>query len=189
MAEIICQICYEKGGLFGKKKIIMFNNKYVHTGCYKLLREKQFAQIIQNFNSEFEAMIEFKYSKLKKTKVRYFFGKDEHQIHSKDFFEYSNKNYLHMLIIPSTKQSSTKWIKKGDFDVGDNFESGYALRIVLTKNDAELRSGIINILQKYGFGCLPAAHTLHCHLNNNCPNDEEAKELLKRIVNDITKSV
>ncbi len=201
MGKITCQICCRKRiSLFGNK-IIEINGEYVHQKCYEEQKKRkqaarealkedkvsaQFTSILKDFQSELEAMIQFEYSGFRDINARYFFGNEKSDtIYSKDFIEKSNTNIVYFKIIPSAKQYSTNWIKKGLHDVGDNFESGYTIQVTLRKNDEKLRKNITKILKKYNFGCLPAAFSFHCHMNKENPTYDEAKKLLQDIVNEV----
>lgn len=202
MGKITCQICYKKRiSLFGNK-IIEINGEYVHQKCYEEQKKRkqahreaikedkvstQFTLILKNFQSDLEAMIQFEHSGFRDIKVRYFFGNEKSDVvYSRDFVEKSNTNTVYLKMMPASKQHSTNWIKKGVHDVGDNFESGYTIQVTLRKNDEKLRKNIITILQKYNFGCLPAAFSFHCHMNKENPTSDEAKKLLQSIVEEIS---
>lgn len=178
--DYYCQECYD---------ILEDNKKIINEDKRETKARENFSKIIDNFKSEFEVLLEFEYSKLNKTKVRYFFSRDgSEKIYSKDFTVNSDKNYAHLIISPSGKQHSTNWNTNGNYEIGDNFEAGYTLQVTLNKNDEKLRKNIINILQKYRFGCLPSSYSIHCHLDSNSPNEHEARELLQKIIKDISES-
>ena len=91
---------------------------------------------------------------------------------------------VHFHIEKAGKQYGTIWNKPKDTGrlQGDNFESGYTLIVSFNKNDSELKSVLIKKLGKMDFGSLPSEYTLDCHLNEEHPNDERAKELLEKIM-------
>jgi len=148
----------------------------------------RFTQIKFDFDNELEALLEINYSNPRQTKVRLFFGKEgKETIYSRDYIESSGNNFIHFRMIPSPKQRSTQWVKKGIHDVGDNFESGYTLELFMRDADKQLRKFLIDLLMSKGFGCLPASRTIHCHLDDDHPNDDKAKEHLENILYEITR--
>ncbi|HXV67024.1 MAG TPA: hypothetical protein VD731_07365 [Nitrosopumilaceae archaeon] len=151
-----------------------------------VLERENFSKISFRIATGLEALIEIDFIIPTKAKVRLFFGKEgSESIYSRDYLESSKNNFVHIKIMPSKKQSSTQWIKKGTHDVGDNFESGYTIEVFLRDADSELRKFLVNILNSRGFGCLPTARTIYAHLNDDNPNEDKAKEILKNIVDEI----
>lgn len=154
-----------------------------------VLERENFSKIKFNFENELEAVAEINYSNPTKSRVRLFFGKEgKETIYSRDYLESSKNNFVHVKILPSRKQYSTQWIKDGTQDVGDNYEAGYTIEVLLRDAEPELRKYLINILSSNGFGCLPSARTIHGHLDDNNPNEDKAKEILVNILNQITKA-
>lgn len=147
-----------------------------------------FSQIKFDFKNEDEAVIEIDYKKPVEFRTRLFFGKDgSDKIYSKDYLEKSESNFIHLKVIPSKKQNSTSWIKKGLHNVGDNFESGYTVAILLRDADPKLRKYIIDVLNSFKFGSLPTARTIYAHLDDDFPHDGKAKEYLEKITREISK--
>ena len=148
----------------------------------------RFTQIKFDFDNDLEALLEINYSNPRQTKVRLFFGKEGKQtIYSRDYIESSGNNFVHMKMIPSHKQNSTQWIKKGTQDVGDNFEAGYTLEIFIRDADKQLKKFLIDLLRSKRFGCIPTARTIHAHLDDAHPSGDKAKEHLANILNEITR--
>ena len=144
-----------------------------------------FSEITSSFNSDFDALIALAYNDPTKIKSKLFFSHDAKTgIYSKSFESFSNNNMLHFHIEKAGKQYGTIWNKPKDTGKlqGDNFESGYTLIVNFNKNDSELKSILIKKLGRMNFGSLPSEYTLDCHLNEEYPNDERAKELLQIIV-------
>jgi hypothetical protein len=144
-----------------------------------------FSKITSSFDSDFTAVIAMTYDEPTKMKSKLFFSNDEKMgIYSKDFESFSNNNVVHFHIETAGKQSNAAWIKPKDTGKtqGDNFEAGYTLIVSLNKNDSELNSFLIKKLGKINFGCLPSEYSLLCHLDENYPTDERAKELLQEVV-------
>jgi hypothetical protein len=144
-----------------------------------------FSKITSSFDSDFTAVIAMTYDEPIKMKSKLFFSNDEKMgIYSKDFESFSNNNVVHFHIEKAGKQSNAAWIKPKDTGKtqGDNFEAGYTLIVSLNKNDSELNSFLIEKLGKINFGCLPSEYSLLCHLDENYPTDERAKELLQEVV-------
>lgn len=136
-----------------------------------------------NFESGLEAIIEINFKDEQKIKSRYFLSKKNKDIiTSRDFFETTDTNFFHLLIEVSRKGENTTWNKKGEKEVGDNFESGYTLVITLKFDDRFLRYVLIENLKEFGFGALPSAKTIHCHKDSSSPTTIDAKNLLREIV-------
>jgi len=147
---------------------------------------KNFSQIKFKLESELEALLEIDYANPAQKRTRLFFGKEGNEtIYSRDYLESSKSNFVHLKILPSKKQHSTQWVKEGTQDVGDNFEAGYTVEILLRDAEPLLRKYLIDILNSFGFGCLPAARTLHGHLDDPYPTEDRAKEILKEIINKV----
>ncbi len=144
-----------------------------------------FSKITSSFDSDFTAVIAMTYDEPTKMKSKLFFSNDEKMgIYSKGFESFSNNNVVHFHIETAGKQSNAAWIKPKDTGKkqGDNFEAGYTLKVSLNKNDPELKSFLIKKLGKINFGSLPSEYSLLCHLDENYPTDERAKELLQKVV-------
>ena len=144
-----------------------------------------FSKITSSFDSDFTAVIAMTYDEPTKMKSKLFFSNDEKMgIYSKGFESFSNNNVVHFHIETAGKQSNAAWIKPKDTGKkqGDNFEAGYTLKVSLNKNDPELKSFLIKKLGKINFGSLPSEYSLLCHLDENHPTDEGAKELLQTVV-------
>jgi len=145
----------------------------------------KFSKIVSSFNSDFDAFVTFAYTFSTKIRTKLFFSHDEKTgIYSKEFESFSNNNVVHFHIEKAGKQYGTIWNKPKDTGrlQGDNFESGYTLVVNFNKNDSKLKSIVIKKLGKMNFGCLVSEYTLDCHLNEEHPNDERAKELLEKVV-------
>jgi hypothetical protein len=145
----------------------------------------KFSKIISSFNSDFDAFVSLAYNEPTKIRTKSFFSHDEKTgIYSKAFESFSNNNVVHFHIEKAGKQYGTIWNKPKDTGrlQGDNFESGYTLNVTFNKNDSVLKSILIKKLGKMNFGTLPSEYTLDCHLNEEYPNDERAKELLEKVV-------
>lgn len=198
-----CDACHKRGNSkHYKKQIVENTDGKFHRECYhqlvkrkeglkkaeqELKRDSDFNKIIQNFDSGFEAIIEIQYDKSHKSRSRYFFGNEKNELtQSKDFFIDIKKNYLHICLIPTEHKFLTHWNKeKGNFNIGDDFDAGYSGIISFKKEDSELRTKIINLFMKHGFGCLPSSYTIHAHKNDENPNQEDAKKILRDIVNEL----
>ena len=145
----------------------------------------KFSKITSSFNSEFDAFVTLAYNEPTKIRSKLFFSHDEKTgIYSKEFELFSNKNVVHFHIEKTGKQFDTNWNKPKDTGrlQGDNFESGYTLIVNFNKNDSKLKSILIEKLGKLSFGSLPSQYTLNCHLDDDFPTDERAKELLQKVV-------
>jgi len=145
----------------------------------------KFSKIISSFNSDFDAFVTLVYHEPSTVLSKSFFSHDKKTgIYSKSFESFSNNNMVHFHIEKAGKQYGTIWNKPKDTGKlqGDNFESGYTLIVNFNKNDSELKSILIKKLGRMNFGSLPSEYTLDCHLNEEYPNDERAKELLQIIV-------
>ena len=144
-----------------------------------------FSKITSSFNSEFDAFVTLAYNEPTKIRSKLFLSHDKKTgIYSKEFESFSYNNVVHFHIEKAGKQYGTIWNKPKDTGrlQGDNFESGYTLIVSFNKNDSELKSVLIKKLGKMDFGSLPSEYTLDCHLNEEHPNDERAKELLEKIM-------
>ena len=160
-------------------------NGFDADGCMQFELTSRFSNITSSFNSDFDALVTLAYNEPTKIRSKSFFSHDgKTGIYSKAFESFSNNNVVHFHIEKAGKQYGTIWNKPKDTGKlqGDNFESGYTLIVNFNKNDAELKSILIKKLGKMNFGSLPSEYTLDCHLNEEYPNDERAKELLQIIV-------
>ena len=155
------------------------------SGFLKFEITSVFDETISKFDSDFSAVIGLAYNEPTKMKSKLFFSHDKKMgIYSKEFESFSNKNVVHIHIEKARKQSNANWIKPKDTGnkQGDNFEPGYTLIVNFNKNDTALKKFVIDELNKLKFGSLTSGHTLHCHLDEDFPTDERAKELLQKAV-------
>ena len=160
-------------------------NGFDKYGLKQFTPTSKFLETVSSSNSDFDAFVTLAYNEPTKIKSKLFFSHDKKiGIYSKSFESFSNNNMVHFHIEKAGKQYGTNWNKpkKTDFDQGDNFESGYTLNVTFNKNDSKLKSVLIKKLGKINFGSFPSEYTLDCHLNEEYPNDERAKELLHKVV-------
>ena len=168
---------YDKEGQYSEPLFWKFNEQFAITSIFM-------KTLIEN-TSDFDAMVTLAYNEPTKIRSKLFFSHDKKTgIYSKEFESFSNNNVVHFHIETAGKQSNAAWIKPKDTGKtqGDNFEAGYTLIVSLNKNDSELNSFLIKKLGKINFGCLPSEYSLLCHLDENYPTDERAKELLQEVV-------
>lgn len=159
------------------------------SSIFSELKRNQFARIKFDFDNELEALFEIKYKNPTQSKVRLFFGREGNEIiYSRDYIESSKNNFVHIKIFPSRKQNSTQWIKKGVQDVGDNFEAGYTIEVLLRDAEPKLRKYLIDVLRSRRFGCLPAERTIHAHFDEPHPTEYKAEEILKNILDEISRN-
>jgi hypothetical protein len=173
---------YDKNGYDSKG---YDKNGYDSDGIEQFNITSKFSKIISSFNSNFDAFVTLEYNEPTKIQTKSFFSHGEKTgIYSKAFESFSNNNVVHFHIEKAGKQYGTTWNKPKDTGrlQGDNFETGYTLIVNFNKNDSELKSVLIKKLGKLNFGSLPSEYTLDCHLNEEHPNDERAKELLQTVV-------
>ena len=145
----------------------------------------KFKQIIFSSTSDFDTVVAMSYNQPTKIKSKLFFSQDKKTgIYSKEFESFHTNNLLHFHIEKAKKQYGTNWNKPKDTGrvQGDNFESGYTLNVTFNKNDSKLKSILIKKLGEMNFTSFPSEYTLGCHLNEEYPNDERAKELLQKVV-------
>ena len=94
-------------------------------------------------------------------------------------------NSAHFSIKPS-RIRNTKFNFRGMHYVGDNFESGYTLSVSLRHPSTDFSRFLVNKLSKHGFACIPSIQSIHCHLDNKFPTEEEAKKILKKFENELS---
>lgn len=79
------------------------------------------------------------------------------------------------------KQRMTKWVYGGNYDIYDDFESGYTVQLSLEYSDAKLRKLIVGVLRDHGFGCLVSEYGALGHKNENSPTHETAEKIMDSI--------
>ena len=147
---------------------------------------KDFSRILNERDTEFDQIIEIEYDTPTTIKTKLFFNQEEKiGLRSKIFSEYSEKNVLHIHIEKTSKENNTTWNYGGQFEIGDNFESGYTMYISILHNDEKLRKTLIGILNKLNFGCFPSNYSIICHFDEEFPNEQGAKELLQLVIEKI----
>jgi len=148
--------------------------------------DSDFTHLIKNNNSELNKTIEIAYNQPVEIKSKLFFSKNNSSIiYSKEFSEFTYKNIVHLNMEVSKKTNSSQWNYGGQFNIGDDFDSGYTLIISIRDGNSELNSFMIKKLNVIGFGCMPSNNTIHCHYNSDSPNDDEAKQLLQQVIHAI----
>ena len=55
-------------------------------------------------------------------------------------------------------------------------------------SDKKLLSILSNTLRNKKFGCLPTNYSIHAHLNDENPNEDNAKEILREISTELEES-
>ena len=103
-------------------------------------------------------------------------------------YEAINRTLAYLRIYPAFKSKMTKWNYGGNYEIYDDFDSGYTAQLSLEYSDAEFRKILVEILRKHGFGCLVSQYGALGHKNKNYPTDTEASELSKSIQDSVNQS-
>lgn len=93
-----------------------------------------------------------------------------------------DSNSLKFSIEPITKHNTSKLISGGNFDFGDDFSAGYSLTISQKNQEKGLMKHIVKNLRHEGWACLYGDLTTHCHINEEYPTEDSAKEILNKVV-------
>lgn len=86
------------------------------------------------------------------------------------------------------KHRMTKWIYGGNYEIYDDFESGYTVQLSLEYNDAKIRKILVKILREHNFGCLISEYGAIGHKNDDTPTKDESIKILDAIQSKINQS-
>jgi len=93
-----------------------------------------------------------------------------------------DSNSLKFSIDPITKHNTSKLISGGNFDFNDDFSTGYTLTVSQKNQEKGLMKHIVKNLRHDGWACMYGDLTTHCHMNENYPNEDDAKDILNKVV-------
>jgi len=79
------------------------------------------------------------------------------------------------------KHRMTKWIYGGNYEIYDDFDSGYTAQVSLEYNDTKLRKIVVGVLRDHGFGCLVSEYGAIGHKNDDSPKEESISKLIDSI--------
>ncbi len=190
-----CDICHKQGSSKDdKKKIIENVEGKFHQKCYEQENEKIIQEITENekevnpdfakrkfdFNDGLEQVVEVLYEKKREVDVKLFFSNDNWSTFSRNYKERVNDNFVRF-IIQISRKTNAKLIGGGNFDFNDDFSKGYTLFVLMKYSDKRLLSTISTILRSKKFGCLPTNFSIHAHLNDENPTEEDGKQILSEI--------
>ena len=147
-----------------------------------------FAKRKFDFNEGMEQVLEVEYEKEREVGVKLFFSNDEWTTFSRNYKERVNDNFIRFTIQVARKTNASL-ISGGNFDFGDDFDSGYTLFVLFKYNDKKLLSDVSKILRSKKFGCLPTNFSIHAHLNDKNPTDDTAKEILSQITDELSSHI
>lgn len=133
-----------------------------------------------DFNEGLERVIQISYQEEREIDVKLFFSKDDWTTFTRNYTEKVKDNFVR-LIIEVSKKTNSSLISGGNYNFNDDFSKGYTLFVLMRYSDKKLLSVISNILRDKNFGCLPTNYSIHAHLNDENPNEDNAKEILREI--------
>ena len=188
---IVCHICNKGNSKFKKNTIKQESNKLFHPECKdELLTKKKKSEDNQknpdftkrqfDFNEGLERVFQISYQEEQKIDVKLFFSQDDWTTFTRNYKEKIKDNFVR-LIIEVSKKTNTSLISGGNYDFNDDFSKGYTLFVLMRYSDKKLLSVISNTLRNKKFGCLPTNYSIHAHLNDENPNEDDAKEILNEI--------
>jgi hypothetical protein len=133
-----------------------------------------------NFNEGLERVFQISYQEEQEIDVKLFFTQNDWTTFSRNYKETIKDNFVR-LIIEVSKKNNTSLISGGNYNFNDDFSKGYTLIVLMKYSDKKLLSVISNTLRNKKFGCLPTNYSIHAHLNDENPNEDNAKEILNEI--------
>ena len=195
---IVCHICNKGNSKFKKNTIKQESNKLFHPECKeesltKKKKEKNneenpdFAKRQFDFNEGLERVIQISYQEEQEIDVKLFFSQDDWTTFTRNYKEKIKDNFVR-LIIEVSKKTNTSLISGGNYNFNDDFSKGYTLFALMRYSDKKLLSVISNTLRNKKFGCLPTNYSIHAHLNDENPNEDNAKEILREISTELEES-
>jgi hypothetical protein len=140
-----------------------------------------------NFNEGLERVFQISYKEEQEIDVKLFFSQDDWKTFSRNYKETIKDNFVR-LIIEVSKKTNTSLISGGNYNFDDDFSKGYTLLVLMKYGDKKLLSILSNALRNKKFGCLPTNYTIHAHLNDENPNEDNAKEILNEISTELEKA-
>ena len=146
-----------------------------------------FAKRQFDFNEGLERVIQISYQEEQEIDVKLFFSQDDWTTFTRNYKEKIKDNFVR-LIIEVSKKTNTSLISGGNYNFNDDFSKGYTLFALMRYSDKKLLSVISNTLRNKKFGCLPTNYSIHAHLNDENPNEDNAKEILREISTELEES-
>lgn len=159
---------------------------------------------IPYISDDLQTIIEINYDEKMKAKSRIFVSKKQsskpdsspleqdrakfksEQIKGKDITGYVSENWVRFKMdVKKFKTSHARWVYGGNKEIGTDDLPGYSLMVTFGSNEKTFKSLVIQALQKNGFGCLVGNTSATCHLREEYPTEEKARQVLE----DICKSV
>ena len=140
-----------------------------------------------DFNECLERVIQISYQEEQEIDVKLFFSQDDWTTFTRNYKEKIKDNFVR-LIIEVSKKTNTSLISGGNYNFNDDFSKGYTLFALMRYSVKKLLSVISNTLRNKKFGCLPTNYSIHAHLNDENPNEDNAKEILREISTELEES-
>ena len=166
---------------YKKWKKIMKDYDYENSNKSKQLVENpDYNKREFNFNEGLERVFQISYQEEQEIDVKLFFTQNNWTTFSRNYKETIKDNFVR-LIIEVSKKNNTSLISGGNYNFNDDFSKGYTLIVLMKYSDKKLLSVISNTLRNKKFGCLPTNYSIHAHLNDENPNEDNAKEILNEI--------
>ena len=166
---------------YKKWKKIMKDYDYENSNKSKQLVENpDYNKREFNFNEGLERVFQISYQEEQEIDIKLFFTQNEWTTFSRNYKETIKDNFVR-LIIEVSKKNNTSLISGGNYNFNDDFSKGYTLIVLMKYSDKKLLSVISNTLRNKKFGCLPTNYSIHAHLNDENPNEDNAKEILNEI--------
>jgi|TARA_B110000467_G_C18040785_1_gene325758 hypothetical protein len=166
---------------YKKWKKIMKDYDYENSNKSKQLVENpDYNKREFNFNEGLERVFQISYQEEQEIDVKLFFTQNDWTTFSRNYKETIKDNFVR-LIIEVSKKNNTSLISGGNYNFNDDFSKGYTLIVLMKYSDKKLLSVISNTLRNKKFGCLPTNYSIHAHLNDENPNEDNAKEILNEI--------
>ena len=112
------------------------------------------------------------------------------RIKGKDVTGYVDENWVRFKMdIKKFRTSNARSISGGNYEFIADDGKGYSLMVTFATNEKIFKSLIIESLQKNGFGCMVGNTTASCHLREEYPTDEKARQVLENICKSINSKL
>lgn len=189
-------------GFFRRRKVDLKDNKPLYPKNFKKNNKKSkneseteskpeptpnpdFGKRKFDFNEGLESVVEVVYEKEREVDVKLFFSNDDWSTFSRNYKERVHDNFIRFTI-EVARRTNSSLISGGNYDFNDDFAKGYTLFVLMKYSDKKLLSKVSTVLRSKKFGCLPTNFSIHAHLNDENPTEDNAKQILSDITDELS---
>ncbi len=112
------------------------------------------------------------------------------RIKGKDVTGYVDENWVRFKInLKKFRTKNARLISGGNYEFATDDDKGYSLMVTFAINEKIFKSLVLETLQKNGFGCMVGNTSASCHLREEYPTEEKARQILEIICKSINSKL